>query len=75
MLAVQATLRCFGDAAVVFVAYDGSCPPGSAERLACGVVRCHIEPPGVVFPVPAETLASGLANALILLRQGQKLAA
>lgn len=75
MLAVQATLRCFGDAAVVFVAYDGSCPPGSAERLACGVVRCHIEPPGVVFPVPAETLASGLANALILLRQGQPLAA
>ncbi len=73
LLAVQAALRRFGDAALVWLVNDGTSPAGSAERLACGVVRGHIEPPHVCLATPAETVVSIMANALILLRQGQKL--
>ncbi len=58
----------------VWLVHDASGRPGSAERLACGIVRGFIEPPSEAFTVPAETIVSVMVNALILIRQAQHLA-
>jgi hypothetical protein len=73
MLAVQAALRRFGPAPVIWLVNDGAAPAGSAERLACGVVRAHLEPLARTPVSAPETVASVMTNALILLRQAQPL--
>jgi hypothetical protein len=73
MLAVQAALRRFGPAPVIWLVNDGAAPAGSAERLACGVVRAHLDPLARTRVSAPETVASVMTNALILLRQAQPL--
>ncbi len=73
-LAVLAALRHFGDADMVWLVTDGAMPPGSAERLPCGLIRGHLESPLTGVPVSADSMMSALANSLVLLLQGQRLA-
>jgi hypothetical protein len=73
-LAVLAALRHFGEADMVWLVTDGAMPPGCAERLACGLVRGHLESPLTGLPVSGDAMMSALANSLVLLRQGQRLA-
>ncbi len=75
ILAVKAAIRRFSDAQLVWLVNDGSRPPGFVERLACGVLRGHIEPAEIAPIIPPQTVVSVLANALILIRQAQFLPA
>lgn len=72
-MAALAALRHFGDADMIWLVTDGSQPPGSVERLACGLIRGHLESPLSGRPISPDTMLSALANALILLRQAMPL--
>lgn len=72
--AVLAALRHYGEADMLWLVTDGSRPPGCVERLESGLLRGHLEAADSGRPIAQDTMMSTLANALILLRQAQRLA-
>ena len=71
IMAVLATLRHYGNAMVLWLVTDGSLPPGSVERLPCGLLRGHLESPASGREISPESMLSALANAWVLLRQAR----